>query len=145
MLLITGVVMWLPEFFGRTAVAIGYVLHGIAAIVMLAGFIIHVYEGTAQQPGTFRAMTRGTVTYRWAWTHHPGWYAAVTGRDPRADQPVHAGNEPPRLLGVPRLRYDLDRVALAIHRHQPADRCGLVLVQEADPLAFIDLQRRNLE
>jgi hypothetical protein len=39
---------------------------------MLGGFIIHVYEGTAHQPGTFRSMIDGTVTDRWAWTHHPG-------------------------------------------------------------------------
>ena len=32
-----------------------------------------------------RSMTRGTVEKRWAWTHHPAWYRAVTGRDPRAD------------------------------------------------------------
>jgi cytochrome b subunit of formate dehydrogenase len=29
---------------------------------------------TAQQPGTFRAMTRGTVSRRWARAHHPSWY-----------------------------------------------------------------------
>ena len=66
-------------------VTVSYVLHDVAALVMLAGFIIHIYEGTAQQPGTFRAMTRGTVEKRWAWTHHPAWYRAATGRDPRAD------------------------------------------------------------
>jgi cytochrome b subunit of formate dehydrogenase len=53
--------------------------------VMLGGFVVHVYEGTAAQPGTFTSMTRGTVTRRWAWTHHPAWYRRVTGRDPRAD------------------------------------------------------------
>jgi formate dehydrogenase subunit gamma len=52
---------------------------------MLAGFIVHIYEGTAAQPGTFQAMTDGTVTKEWAWTHHPAWYAEVTGRDPRED------------------------------------------------------------
>ena len=62
-----------------------YFLHDVAALVMLGGFIIHIYEGTAQQPGTFRSMTRGTVTNRWAWTHHPAWYREVTGRDPRED------------------------------------------------------------
>ena len=30
-------------------------------------------------------MTNGTVTNKWAWTHHPAWYAEVTGRDPRDD------------------------------------------------------------
>jgi len=46
--------------------------------------IIHIYEGTAAMPGTFHGMTNGTVTEKWAWTHHPAWYRAVTGRDPRA-------------------------------------------------------------
>lgn len=52
---------------------------------MLGGFIIHLYEGTAAQPGTFQSMTNGTVTEEWAWTHHPAWYAKVAGRDPRED------------------------------------------------------------
>ena len=59
--LISGLPMWFPETFGRVAVAISYVLHDVAALVMLGGFIVHIYEGTAAQPGTFRSMTRGTV------------------------------------------------------------------------------------
>jgi len=82
---VSGIPMWFPHTFGRTVVAISYVLHDLAALVMLIGFIIHVYEGTAAQPGTFTSMTRGTVERRWAWTHHPAWYRRVTGRDPRAD------------------------------------------------------------
>jgi len=83
--LLSGIPMWLPRTFGRTAVDIGYVLHDLAALVMLGGFIVHLYEGTAAQPGTFRSMTRGAVERRWAWTHHPAWYRRMTGRDPRAD------------------------------------------------------------
>src|SRR5947207_3651365 len=81
--LITGLLMWFDDAVPRWVVAISYVIHDVAALVMLAGFIIHIYEGTAAMPGTFRAMTNGTVTERWAWTHHPAWYRAVTGRDPR--------------------------------------------------------------
>ena len=83
--LLSGIPMWFPAIFGRTMVAISYVLHDLAGLVMLVGFIVHVYEGTAAQPGTFTSMTRGTVERRWAWTHHPAWYRRVTGRDPRAD------------------------------------------------------------
>ena len=83
--LVTGIPMWFPSTFGRVVVATSYLFHDIAALVMLGGFIIHIYEGTAQQPGTLRSMTRGTVEKRWAWTHHPAWYRAATGRDPRAD------------------------------------------------------------
>lgn len=76
--LVSGIPMWFPATFGRGATAIGYVLHDIAALVMLVGFIVHVYEGTAALPGTFQSMTRGTVKRRWAWMHHPAWYRRVT-------------------------------------------------------------------
>lgn len=83
--LITGVLLWFDDSVGRWVVVVSYVLHDLAALAMLAGFIIHIYEGTAAQPGTFQAMTDGTVTKEWAWTHHPAWYAEVTGRNPRED------------------------------------------------------------
>ena len=82
---ITGFIMWLPETFGFFLAPISAVLHDIAALVMLVSFIIHLYEGLASQPGTFRGMARGTVTRKWAWTHHPAWYREATGRDPKQD------------------------------------------------------------
>lgn len=81
--LITGLPLWFDDITPRWLVAVSYVVHDLAALLMLAGFIIHIYEGTAAQPGTFRSMVNGTVTQKWAWTHHPAWYRAVTGRDPR--------------------------------------------------------------
>ena len=81
--LITGLLLWFDHVVARWVVAVSYVLHDVAALVMLAGFIIHIYEGTAHQTGTFRSMIDGTVTEKWAWTHHPTWYKVVTGRDPR--------------------------------------------------------------
>jgi formate dehydrogenase subunit gamma len=85
LLLITGLLMWFPEVFGRLLVAIGYVLHDIAALIMLFGIWIHIYLSTIGQPGTLQSMTRGVVTRRWAWTHHPAWYRDTTGRDPGKD------------------------------------------------------------
>jgi formate dehydrogenase subunit gamma len=81
--LITGVIMWFPEIFGRAAVAVGYVIHDLSALIMLAGIFVHVYLSTFGEPGTYQAMTRGTVSEAWAWTHHPAWYRELTGRDPR--------------------------------------------------------------
>jgi formate dehydrogenase subunit gamma len=83
--LITGFMLWFDDAVPRWLVAVSYIIHDIAALIMLAGFIIHIYEGTAAQPGTFRSMIDGTVTRAWAWTHHPAWYKEVTGRDPRED------------------------------------------------------------
>ena len=83
--LITGIPLWFDHVVPRWLVAVSYVVHDLAALIMLAGFIIHVYEGTAAAPGTFRSMTDGTVTREWALTHHPAWYAEVSARDPRED------------------------------------------------------------
>jgi formate dehydrogenase subunit gamma len=79
--IITGIIMWFPEIFGRIAVAFAYVIHDISALVMLFGIFFHVYLSTFGEPHTIQAMTRGTVSEAWAWTHHPAWYQAVTGRD----------------------------------------------------------------
>ena len=84
--LITGLPLWFPGFFGRTGAWISYFIHDVTALIMLGGFFVHLYEGTAAIPGTFHSMTRGTVREEWAWTHHPGWYREVTGRDPKADR-----------------------------------------------------------
>jgi formate dehydrogenase subunit gamma len=81
---ITGVIMWFPEIFGRILVAISYVIHDISALIMLAGIFVHIYLSTFGEPGTIQSMTRGTVSEPWAWTHHPAWYKEATGREPRA-------------------------------------------------------------
>jgi len=80
--LITGVIMWFPTTFGRILVSISYVVHDVSALIMLAGIFVHIYLSTFGEPGTIQAMTRGTVSEAWAWTHHPAWYQEVTGRDP---------------------------------------------------------------
>jgi formate dehydrogenase subunit gamma len=46
---------------------------------------VHIYEATAAQPGTFRAMMRGTVEKQWAKFHHPAWYRQMTGGEPQRD------------------------------------------------------------
>jgi formate dehydrogenase subunit gamma len=80
---ITGVIMWFPEIFGRWPVFVSYVIHDIFALIMLAGIFVHIYLSTIGEPGTMQAMTRGTVSEAWAWTHHPAWYKEVTGKDPK--------------------------------------------------------------
>jgi formate dehydrogenase subunit gamma len=79
--LVSGIPMWFPATFGRLIAAIGYVVHDITAVIMLVGFIVHVYEASVVAPGTFRSMIRGTVQKRWARTHHPAWYRGETGRE----------------------------------------------------------------
>jgi formate dehydrogenase subunit gamma len=84
-LLLTGLVAWLPITFPRIVREIAIVLHDLSFIVFVLGIILHIYLGTAAEPGTFRCMVRGTVTRPWARLHHPRWYREITGeqRPPR--------------------------------------------------------------
>jgi formate dehydrogenase subunit gamma len=82
LLILTGIVIWRPYFadsfpiwLNRAAVLV----HAIAAWVIVAGIIVHVYAAIWVK-GTMRAMTRGTVTRAWAKHHHPGWYREVAGK-----------------------------------------------------------------
>ena len=80
---ITGVIMWFPEMFGRVLVSISYVIHDISALIMLFGIFFHIYLSTFGEPGTIQAMTRGTVSEAVGRGRIiPAWYKAVTGRDP---------------------------------------------------------------
>jgi formate dehydrogenase subunit gamma len=77
--LLTGIVLWWPTSFSQPLRSISILLHDIAFIGFFAAIVGHIYLGTAAEPGTFRSMTRGTVTRAWARLHHPRWYRDVTG------------------------------------------------------------------
>jgi len=82
-LLASGLVMWFPLAFPQPLREASYLLHDVAFSLFFAMIIGHIYLGTAAEPGTFRSITRGTVTKSWARLHHPLWYREVTGEEPR--------------------------------------------------------------
>ena len=69
----TGLAMWFPFTLGRGAQQWMYFLHNLCFIFFMILMIVHVYLGTFGNPGTWRAMTKGTVTRNWASKHHPKW------------------------------------------------------------------------
>jgi formate dehydrogenase subunit gamma len=77
-LLLTGIVMWLPTSFPIWLRYISYPLHDIGFIALGVGVIYHVYLSWIALGGTLRAMTRGTVTRHWAQNHHARWYQEVS-------------------------------------------------------------------
>ena len=79
----SGVVLWWPEEFSRGLRTASTLVHELVFIYFACAIVLHVYFGTAAEPGTFRAMTRGTVTRAWARLHHPRWYREVTGDQTR--------------------------------------------------------------
>lgn len=78
-LLLSGIVLWYPMKFTAPVREISWIVHDLSFIFFTIMIIGHIYLGTAAEPGTFTAMTRGTVTRRWARLHHPRWYREVTG------------------------------------------------------------------
>lgn len=82
-LLLSGAFLWFPEYIPRQWIWIRGVmilLHEVAALATIGGFIIHVYMGVFMVPGSMTAITTGYVSRAWAWTHHRLWYLRVTGK-----------------------------------------------------------------
>jgi len=82
-LLITGIIMWIPEKMPRElhwVLPITVFIHSATALITIAAFIIHVYMSVWVTPGSVKAMVEGHVSTTWARTHHRLWYEKITGR-----------------------------------------------------------------
>lgn len=82
LLLLSGFFLWLPEYIPRQAAwvrGVMVLLHELAALVTIGGFLIHVYMGIFFIPGSMTAITTGYVSRIWAKSHHRLWYQRVTG------------------------------------------------------------------
>jgi formate dehydrogenase subunit gamma len=76
----------------RGDMQLAHMVHSIAAIVMMAAFLGHIYMGTIGMRGAYKAMRHGYVDEAWAQEHHALWYEDIrAGKLPaRRSQP-----EPP--------------------------------------------------
>ncbi|MEO5771337.1 MAG: formate dehydrogenase subunit gamma [Burkholderiaceae bacterium] len=57
----------------RGNMQIAHMVHAIAALLMMALFLGHIYMGTLGMEGAFRAMRTGVVDEAWAHDHHALW------------------------------------------------------------------------
>ena len=87
LLLLSGIVIWRSYFaayFPIEMIRLGGLVHGFVAFVLILAIVIHIYAAIWVR-GSVRAMTRGTVSYGWAWKHHRLWFRDVV-----------KGNAPPK-------------------------------------------------
>jgi formate dehydrogenase subunit gamma len=85
LLLLSGIVIWrayFAQYFPIEAIRFAALVHAFAAFVLILTIIIHIYAAIWVK-GSVRAMTRGTVSYGWAWKHHRLWFReAIRGDGP---------------------------------------------------------------
>jgi formate dehydrogenase subunit gamma len=85
LLLLSGIVIWrsyFAEYFPIELIRLGALVHAFFAFVLIVAIVIHIYAAIWVR-GSVRAMTRGTVSYGWAWKHHRLWFReAVKGEAP---------------------------------------------------------------
>lgn len=81
-LLLSGVALWVVAAIPWELRVIRYaavLVHAVAALLTIAGFIVHLYMGLAVVPGGLSAILHGDVTEQWARHHHPLWLAERAG------------------------------------------------------------------
>ena len=77
---ISGLVLIFPIFGqGREVMQLALIVHGIAAVLFIAGSFGHIYIGTIGTEGSLEGMTTGYVDEHWVEAHHDRWYAEVKG------------------------------------------------------------------
>ena len=75
----------------RETMQISHMVHAIAAILMMAMFLGHIYMGTIGMKGAYKGMKTGYVDETWAKEHHALWAQDVaSGKIPAQRSPVNA-------------------------------------------------------
>ncbi|NPV89853.1 MAG: formate dehydrogenase [Firmicutes bacterium] len=80
---ITGVIMWIPEYFPVGLVQWMPMLHDVGMILATTMVCMHSYLGSFH-PGSgesFWGMWKGTVRKDWAAHHHAKWLEKITGEE----------------------------------------------------------------
>ena len=79
-LLVSGLVLWFVASVPwglRSIRAAAVLVHAIAGLLTIGGFIVHVYMGVAVVPDSLAAVVHGDVSEDWARQHHSLWLAQL--------------------------------------------------------------------
>lgn len=81
-MLLSGLILWFPNWIPWSLRFLRYfavIVHPVAALLTIGLFMIHVYMGTAAEPGAFGSMIRGRVSRAWARELHRIWFDQIVG------------------------------------------------------------------
>ena len=74
----------------RTDMQIAHIVHAVAAVLIIAVFLGHIYLGTIGMRGAYQAMKTGYVDEGWAREHHRLWYDDIAAGKIPAQRTVPA-------------------------------------------------------
>ena len=82
---VSGLVLIFPILGqSREIMQLALMVHGIAAVIFIAGSFGHIYIGTIGTEGSLESMTTGYVDENWAEAHHDRWHAEVMAQPGRS-------------------------------------------------------------
>lgn len=83
---VSGLILLFPNFDQlRTTMQEAHVVHAVAALLVIAASLGHIYMGTIGVEGAYQSMRTGYVDEIWAKEHHLYWYEEVkSGKVPAA-------------------------------------------------------------
>lgn len=80
----------------RSDMQLAHIVHSVAALLIIAMFLAHIYMGTIGMRGAYQAMKTGYVDEGWAREHHRLWYDDIAaGKIPaQRTVPGHGREQP---------------------------------------------------
>ncbi|MDO7785708.1 formate dehydrogenase subunit gamma [Desulforamulus aquiferis] len=72
-IIFSGYLLTYPAQFSVYMVLLASIIHGVSAVMLIAGVIGHIYLGSFANPGTIGTITHGMVSKEWIKLHHPKW------------------------------------------------------------------------
>lgn len=78
-LVVTGIIMWFPNFFPKWLVRLAYPFHDLSWLGMSAMLVIHIYLSVIhpRMRAALEGMISGWVDKEFAQEHYPKWYRRV--------------------------------------------------------------------
>jgi formate dehydrogenase subunit gamma len=88
-LAVSGYMLMAPfAITGIGGMQVAHVVHAVAAALLIAVIIGHIYIGTIGMEGAFDAMGSGKVDENWALEHHSRWHERLRGRESATRTPA---------------------------------------------------------
>lgn len=75
-LLLSGIVIWrawFSQYFPIGVIRLSALAHALFGWVLICAIVVHIYAAIWIK-GSIKAMTRGKVSYGWAFKHHRAWF-----------------------------------------------------------------------